>query len=74
MTYESSAETLSIHRTREGAEASIEKHQVKDRKEFDERHKKQVEEYGGTEAVCLIDNEYPKEWQWWGVQEQLLVD
>lgn len=82
MTYESDAETLSLHRTKEGAENAKEKHKAKDKEEYDKRHlpeydKEQIalmKQCGYSEARIKEQKEddrkdWPKKWQWWGVRE-----
>lgn len=82
MTHESSAETLSIHRTKEGAEKAMEEHKVKDKDEHDEHHVAEYTEeniammkkHGYTETQIKEQKEddkkdWPKSWQWWGVDE-----
>ncbi len=87
MTYESSAETLSIHKTKEGAENAVAEHKANDRKEHEEQHTKEYsEEEIALKKKCgftdkQIENDrilelkdYPKSWQWWGVGELELKD
>ncbi len=82
MIHESSAETLSIHKTRKGAEKAIEKHKIKDKEEHDEQHSKEYTEdeifrmkkCGFNELEIKKQKEddrkdWPKEWQWWGIGE-----
>lgn len=82
MTYESSAKTLSLHRTKDGAEKAIGKHKAKDKKEHDSNHLRRYEEEdiarmkscGYTEAAIKDEIEddkedWPKSWQWWGISE-----
>ncbi len=87
MTYESSAETISLHRTKEGAELAIKKHKHEDHirhldmyspERISEKQKKQ--DYEIKKSVGMSDarieeydkdrlEDWPKSWQWWGVQE-----
>ncbi len=90
MTYESCAGTISLHRTKEGAELAIKKHKHKDHirhlemyspDRISEKHKKK--DYDIKKSVGFTDAEieeydrekledWPKSWQWWGVQEMEL--
>jgi hypothetical protein len=82
MTYESSAETLSLHKSKEGAEMAIKKHKHRDKlehlKRFTPDRLKKVYTYkikaGFTddEIEEYDQNEledWPKSWQWWGIRD-----
>jgi len=82
MTHESSAETLSLHKTKEGAEKAIEKHKAKDKAEHDKQHAREytekeiamMRECGFSESEIKENKEndrkdWPKSWQWWGIRE-----
>ena len=82
MTYESSAQTLSLHRTKEGAEKAVAEHKENDRLEHIDRYKpeKQKLEHPIMKEVGFTDKQiedydrddredWPKSWQWWGVGE-----
>jgi hypothetical protein len=82
MYYESSAETLSLHLTKEGAEKAIEKHKQQNKLEHLEDYSPErlAQEYELKKEAGFTDKEieeydkrdledWPKSWQWWGVKE-----
>ena len=74
MVYESSAGTLSVHRTREGAEKAIAAHKAKEKAEHDEMYSNERL----AESELAHYKKYPKpafdEHQWWGVNEIEIQD
>jgi hypothetical protein len=81
MVYESAAETISLHRTKKGAEMAIKKHKYNNKLDHIERFNIESEKgYGYKTQAGFTDNEikeydkneledWPKSWQWWGVKE-----
>lgn len=70
MIHESSSATLSLHRTKEGAEKAIEEHKAEIKKEWEDRR----ENMRKTETKEMYDafhsSDEPDQWavfQWWGV-------
>ncbi len=64
--YESSARTLSAHRTKEGAEKAIADHKFNKQKEHDEMF-----------SSCKEDDrpDFTFDWdKWWGVEECEIID
>lgn len=72
MIHESSAATLSLHRTKEGAEKAIEEHKAEVKKEWENRREiMRTTETKETYDAFHGDDE-PDEWavfQWWGIGE-----
>ena len=79
MTEESSYATISLHRTREGAEKAMNEHKQKERLQHDkfiERYKKNLKKQGVEEndmGMYLESFEFGK-FKDWGVQEVEILD
>lgn len=57
-THESACETVSLHRTKEGAQKAMEKHKIEDK----QRHYSMYKDGKETQK------EWPYDWQYWGVK------
>ena len=82
MTYESYAETLSLHLSEDGAEKAIKKHKHQNHLEHLEMYTPDMleqdyelkKECGFTDEQIKENDKkdlenWPKSWQWWGVKE-----
>lgn len=61
-TYDSAAFTISVHKTKKGAEMAMEFHRANTEKEHKELYKGEIDNFGYDFA------------QWWGVEETELLD
>ena len=61
--YESSNSSISLHRTKKGAEMAMEFHKEQKRKEHEESYKDEEDIYGKYDDMCA-----------WGVKERIIVE
>jgi len=69
MAEESSAYTISLHKTRKGAEMAIELSKNEVQKEFKDLYETDELEHSGGGMLFKWDD-----WQWWGIEEIELLE
>lgn len=80
MTEESSYATISVHRTREGAEKAMEKHKAEEKIKYDKQMQRYIESWkkeGNDEETIKVFSESIGEFgrfQDWGINEIEVVD